>query len=370
MRQAVITFSLCALLIAGDGSARAQGTARPFRATSDISQTELVLEGRNLHLASPAPLALENLDPGRYRLSLYRDGAYRHSIQVDAGDGLKLSDRRGGRALLSLLFPGLGQFRDLDTFSGLVPLAQVGTAVGMAIRYQSNVNSAEQVLDSFFQQSTPGSVEYDVVKTHLEDNIWLEQQTRNHYVWLAAYAHFGNILHSGVRRSPYRFELSGTRSVAARYRPPSRFHAGLLSFLYPGLGQTRLGNETRGLIWSSLGFIAGVALVESQRHYDQRKVSEQDWARRVQLEESQGGASPQTRANWAIAQGDAESARTQRNGVLLAVGAFWVLNIADAVFRADAEPMELESGRISALGVDLDLAWVGEGPGLRLERRW
>ncbi len=341
-----------------------------FRATSEITDAEFVLNGRSLHLASPAPLALEHLDPGRYQLLFYRDGVYQHAVQVDAGTRLELSDRRGTRALLSLFFPGLGQFRDIGAFSGLIPLAQVGTAVGMGIRYQSKVRDARQVLDSFYEQATPGSVEYDVVETHLQDNIWLEEQTRNHYYWLAAYAHFGNILHSGVRRSPYRFELSGTRSVAARYRPPGAVHVGLLSLLYPGLGQTRLGHETQGLIWSTLGFIGGVALVESQRFYDQRKVSEQDWARRVQLEESQGGASPQTRANWATAQGDVESARTQRNGVLLAVAGFWVLNVADAMFKANREPMELENGRISLLGVGVDVAWVGAGPGVVLHRQW
>ena len=342
----------------------------PFRATSEITDSEFVLEGRNLHLSSPTPLALEDLQPGRYRLSLYRDRVYRHSIQVDAGVGLSLSDRRGSRALLSLLLPGLGQFRDLGAFSGLVPLAQVGTALGMSIRYQSNVNNAEQVLSSFLDQSSPGSLEYDLLKTHLEDNIWLEEQTRNHYAYLAAYAHLGNILHSGVRRSSIRFELSGTRSIAARYRPPSRIQVGLLSLVYPGLGQTRLGHETQGLIWSTLGFIAGVTLVESQRFYDQRKISEQDWGRRVVLEESQGGASFETRANWAQAQGDLESARTWRNGTLLAIAGFWVVNVADAVFMADAEPMELKNGRIGFLGMDLDLAWVGETPGLRLQGSW
>jgi hypothetical protein len=320
-----------------------------------------------------APLAIDELDPGRYEVQLYRHGVRSAQITMDAGSRVVLSDRRGSRALLSTVVPGLGQLRDLSLPSALVPMAEVGNALGQVFRYSARVNDRQQTLDAVAAQ-TPASVKdtpaYARVESHLADEVWLEEQTRNNYGYLALYSHLGNIIHAAVRRGPYRFELSGTRSIAARYRPPSKTAVGLLSLLYPGSGQTRLGHETRGLVWSSLGFLAGVTLVETQRFVDQRKVSEQDAGRIVALEESQGGATPQAQARWATAQGDLESAKSRRRAVIFGMGALWILNMADAIFLADNSPVALENGRIGALGVDLRVAWVGEAPGLSLAGRF
>ncbi len=371
MRQILLLLLLILLL-----PIRARGQEKSpnaFRITSQVAESEIVLIGGGLKQSSMAPLAIDELATGRYEVRLYRGGVLCAKTTMDAGDRLRLSDRRGSRVLLSAIVPGLGQLRDFRWGSGLVPMAEVGTAIGQAFRYSAKVHDQQQVLDTVVAQTssadklTPG---YGRLSAHLQDNVWLEEQTRNNYAYLALYSHVGNILHAAVRRGPYRFELSGTRSVAARYLPPSKTSVGFLSLLYPGLGQTRLGYETRGLLWSSLGFVAGMTLVETQRFLDQRTVSEQDAGRIVALEAGQGGVTPEALARWATAQGDVESAKSRRRAVIFGMGALWILNVADAIFLEDDAPVPLENGRIGALGVDLRVAWVGEAPGLSLARRF
>jgi len=361
-------FLLCAMAIPAGAQ---ENSPNAFRVTSQVSNSEIVLQGKDMKRSSMAPLAIDDLTPGRYQVQLYRDGVRQAQITMDAGARVVLSDRRGSRVLLSTLVPGLGQLRDLSPASALVPMAEVGNALGQVFRYSARVNDRQQTMDAVAAQTSAAdklTPAYQRVANHLADEVWLEEQTRNNYGYLALYAHLGNIIHAAVRRGPYRFELSGTRSIAARYRPPTKLGVGMLSLLYPGSGQTRLGHETRGLVWSSLGFLAGVTLVETQRFVDQRKVSEQDAERVVALQESQGGATAEAQTRWATAQGDLESAKSRRRAVIFGMGALWVLNIADAIFLADDSPIPLENGRIGALGVDLRVAWVGEAPGLSLAR--
>jgi len=371
MRQMILTLLL--LSVIGIPAFAQENSPNAFRVTSQVSKSEIVLKGKEIKRSSMAPLAIDDLAPGRYEVQLYREGVQRAKIMMDAGSRVVLSDRRGSRVLLSAVVPGLGQLRDLSLPSALVPLAEVGNALGQVFRYSARANDRQQTMDAVAAQTSAAdklTPAYQRVANHLADEVWLEEQTRNNYGYLALYAHLGNLLHAAVRRGPYRFELSGTRSIAARYRPPSKMGVGMLSLLYPGSGQTRLGHETRGLVWSSLGFLAGVTLVETQRFLDQRKVSEQDAARVVALQESQSGATPEAQARWAAAQGDLESAKSRRRAVIFGMGALWILNMADAIFLCDDSPVPLENGRIGALGVDLRVAWVGEAPGLSLARHF
>jgi hypothetical protein len=174
----------------------------------------------------------------------------------------------------------------------------------------------------------------------------------------------GNILNAAARRGPLRFQLSGTKSVAVNYDPPSRPWVGVLSALSPGLGQVRMGQETRGLVWSGIAFLAGAGLVEAQKELDYRQTVYNQATLQVQQEAAAGGVSQASLYNAAAAESDRNSAEGRRTWAAIGALTVWVLNIADAVFISDLPPVPLNDGRIAANSLKVSPTWLGEGPGL------
>lgn len=340
-----------------------------FRATTEVRDGEFVLEGRGYHRSSMAPLVIQDLPAGRYWLTIYRDRKELSKIRLDSGRHLSLEERRGSRAALSTVVPGLGQYRDLNFFSALVPFLEVGFGLTQTVRFASEVGNKKDYRDRLLAlpPSDPQlEDEWKLAVARSKDDLWLAERARNQYGILTAYFHVGNILHAASRRGPLRFRLTGTNSVSVDYDPPSRPWVGVLSALYPGLGQTRMGRETRGLVWSGAAFVVGVGLVEAQRELDYREVQVGDLTRRAQLERQSGGISTGTLLRLSESESDRDSAKGRRNGVLVGLGALWLLNIADAVFLSDLPPVPLEDGRIAGVQLHLEPAWVGEAPGLAL----
>jgi len=316
-----------------------------------------------------APLVIPDLPAGRYWITMYRDRQELSKIRMDTGTELKLNDRRGSRAVLSTLFPGLGQARDLQITSGIVPFLEVGFGLSQAIRYSSDVGTAEDQL-SWLEANPPtdpnNQPEYDGAVAYAEDQKWLAERTRDNYAILTGYFYVGNILNAAARRGPLRFQLSGTKSVAVNYVPPSRPWVGVLSLLSPGLGQVRMGQETRGLIWSGVAFLVANGLVEAQREYDYRQTVVNETTLSAQQEADAGTITSATLSGVAEAESERDSAKGLRNGAAIAALAVWVLNIADAVFLSDLPPIPLKDGGIAGIPLRLEPTWVGEGPGLAL----
>ncbi|NNM32481.1 MAG: hypothetical protein HKO53_05420 [Gemmatimonadetes bacterium] len=91
--------------------------------------------------------------------------------------------------------------------------------------------------------------------------------------------------------------------------------------------------------------------------------------RQIFLEtEEAGAASASTLAAHEKAVRALESAENARNAVLLGMGALWALNLADAFFVGAVEPVERWDQ--ASRRIQTDLAWVGDGPGVRFLMRF
>ncbi len=366
MRLSLFVLLLCVLY----SPASAQSTdPDAFRATTVVKDGEFVLEGRGLHRSSMAPLVIQDLPAGRYWITLYRDREKLSKIRMDSGRVLELDDRRGSRAILSTVFPGLGQLRDLDFFSALVPFLEVSSALTQTLRFSSDADNAQDKLNRLLgaEPSDPDDQErWEIAVSTTSGEVWVAEQARNNYGIATAYFHVGNILNAAVRRGPLRFQLSGKNSVAVNYVPPSRPWVGALALLYPGLGHTRMGHETRGLIWSGVSFFGVMGLIEAQREYDYRQTVVDTELVRAQQEIDSGGLTQETLAALAAAESEEDSAKGLRNGFMIGLGAVWLLNIADAVFLSDLPPIPLNDGSIAGIQMHVEPSWFGDGPALAL----
>lgn len=385
------------LLVTLPAVAEAQTT--PLRVTSDVANAEIVVRGVEGAHSGPAPLLLEDLVPGFYDVYLYREGRRLSQAQLVVDQrSVGRKGTRGSRTILSAMVPGMGQWRDFRTRDAAVPLVSVGLTGIRALQFHSQRGQASQELDAWLaigpeDRTFPDAVPYDdngtedtgddteaipanaalryaKITADLEDGVWLEEQTRNDYLMLAGVLHAGNILTANVARGSYRMDLSSSNSLAARYRPPSKATVLGLSALWPGLGQTRAGHSTRGLVWNAASAIAGMYIVEAIRDRDEEQVRVWTLDRQIEVEEDELGAPASgTLAQQALAVRDLESARQKRNGFLIGAGVLWALNVLDAFLIGDTEPVERVTGQAST-GWTTQVATVGGAPGLVLSRRF
>ena len=127
-----------------------------------------------------------------------------------------------------------------------------------------------------------------------------------------------------------------------------------------------MGHETRGMVWSGVGFLGVMGLIEAQRELDYQQTVFNSSLRFAEQEAGGGSISRETLAAVAAAESERNSAKGLRNGVMIGVTAIWLLNIADAVFLSDIPPIPLQDGEIAGIQLHLDPTWTGDGPGLAL----
>jgi len=360
--RCIALMTLLAMLLSVPAQAQI-GSTGVFRVDSPILDTELVLEGVNVKESSPAPLILPPLEPGRYRLYLYRHGEELDSVHIEATDQISLSYRRTSRALTSTLVPGFGQYRDFGFWAAIVPFGTVFTALGLSLHYGNEMRNAETVRDGFVAAVPPGernTPEYFAALDHFEDEVWVNERTRDNYAIYGAYLWVGNIFNASIHRSRYVLRLKGTSSVEAAYDPPGKGTLALQSILYPGLGHLRLGHRTRGTVWSLAAFAVGLTLVESQRKVDQKQVDLNDADRAVALDPTVDNLINQVRA-----QGELQDARGQRSSMLFIGLGVWALALADLAFVNNSPPVPtVDGGMIGMKDLKLQPGWDGSAPGL------
>ena len=317
-----------------------------------------------LTLSGAAPIPLDDLPAGRYRLTLEGKGlpSVRARLLRAPGGRMVLTRQEGLSSFL--LPPGPAHWRNGERARGILLFAAGLGFGGAALIQESTRSNASGDLDRALVTygdavSTAGiaAARLEVRRAALRADDGAE--LRDLWTAMAAAVWVGSALESWLLTPVPRLRYDGTGEVVLSAAPASGFGAAVRSVIVPGAGQRYMGHAARGNRFTAAMALLGAATITVHGAYLKKRRDQVLAQERYDLAATDVEAS-RLRRTLEDAASSARDMDRARNIVFGATAALYLWNILDAAHLAAEETLPAGmSWRVQprADGIRAGLAW-------------